>query len=145
MKPDRLADAIVSRAAVVCVRLRIRNLDPRARILVRRPPLVSQLVAADGLLEFTNGDAAVVRLLAPPPTIAQPEIEQAVGKIISIAGFGKLRRDSAPWWESGGADPERENGQSASASQPAVIRQEKVSGRRDFNPRRPPWQVERTP
>ena len=49
-------------------------------------------------------------------TIPQPEIEQAVGKIISIAGFSKLRRDSAPWWESGGADPERENGQSASAS-----------------------------
>ena len=49
-------------------------------------------------------------------TIPQPEIEQAVGKIISIAGYRKLRRDSAPWWESGGKDPERENGQSASAS-----------------------------
>ena len=49
-------------------------------------------------------------------TIPQPEIEQAVGKIISMAGYAKLRRDSAPWWKSGGKDPERENGQSASAS-----------------------------
>ena len=48
-------------------------------------------------------------------TSPQPEIERAGGKIISIAGYRKLRRDSALWWESG-KDPRRENGQSASAS-----------------------------
>jgi integrase len=46
-------------------------------------------------------------------TIPQPEIERAVGQIISIAGYRRLTRDGAPWWQSGGTTPERENGQSA--------------------------------
>jgi integrase len=49
-------------------------------------------------------------------TIPQPEIERAVGKIISIAGYRHLPRDGASWWESGGKEPRNENGQSAAAS-----------------------------
>jgi integrase len=49
-------------------------------------------------------------------TIPQPEIEKAVGKIISLAGYRRVIRDSAPWWESGGKDPKTKNGQSALAS-----------------------------
>jgi hypothetical protein len=46
-------------------------------------------------------------------TIPQPEIERAVGQIISIAGYRRLARDGAPWWQSGGKTPERENARSA--------------------------------
>ena len=45
-------------------------------------------------------------------TIPKLELE----KIISVARSRKLGPDGARWLESGGKDPERENGQSASAS-----------------------------
>jgi hypothetical protein len=74
-------------------------------------------------------------------TIPQPEIERAVGQIISIAGYRRLTRDGAPWWQSGGKTPERKNGRGRSPEPTGRFLTQFLWALQGLNPRFPPCEI----